>query len=246
MKTITTAAVKGGTGKTTTAAALAQAAAADGKKVLAIDLDPQGNLSFALGADQSRSGTYQLLHGAPIAATMQTTAQGITVIPASPNLAAEKTIRDSAKRLAAALEPIRKDFDYCFVDVPPTMGELQYNALQAADILLIPLEADSFAVTGLQHIVSIAKQFQQSSNPGLRIGGTILTRYNSMAKICRLLRISIAATGERIGAPLVMTIRRGIAIQEAQALRKSLYKYAPKSKPAADYMELYRQITGEL
>ena len=177
MQIITTAVIKGGTGKTTTAAALAQAAAAAGKRVLAIDLDPQGNLSFALAADQTQPGSYQLLHGAEAAAVTQTTAQGISVISATPDLATEKTAPGSAKRLQAALEPIKKKYDFVFIDTPPQMGELTFNALQAATGLIIPLETDNSSLQGLYQIADIAQQMQ-SSNPALQITGTILTRYD--------------------------------------------------------------------
>ena len=124
MQIITVAVIKGGTGKTTTAAALAQAAAKAGQRVLAIDLDPQANLTFFLGADQNSGGSYQLLQGADPAQLIQDTAQGISVISGSPDLATERTKPGSAKRLQDALQAVRKDFDFIFVDTPPQMGEL--------------------------------------------------------------------------------------------------------------------------
>ena len=103
MKIFTTAAIKGGTGKSTTAAALAQAAAFSRKKVLAIDLDPAGNLSMMLGADLNKPGSYDLLHGEDPADLIQTTEQGVDVIPGSPNLATEVSKTGSAFRLQDAL-----------------------------------------------------------------------------------------------------------------------------------------------
>ncbi len=241
MQIITTAVIKGGTGKTTTAAALAQAAAADGKKVLAIDLDPQANLTFFIGADQNAPGSYQLLHGAEPRELIQATAQGIAAIAASPDLATEKTTPASAKRLQAALEPIKKGYDYIIIDTPPTMGELTFNALQAAHGLIIPLETDNSSLQGLYQIADIAHQMQRS-NPALSIIGTVLTRCDTRSKLNRYMQGVIADTGKEIGAPLIMSIRPGIAIREAQALQRSLYEYAPKSKPAADYLQLYKMI----
>ena len=241
MRIITTAVVKGGTGKTTTAAALAQAAADDGKRVLIIDLDPQGNLSFAIGADPTGPGSYQLLHGAAAADLIQRTPQGIDAIPASPDLATERTTPASAKRLQAAIEPIKGRYDFIFIDTPPTMGELTFNALQACDGLLIPLEADNSSLQGLYQIADIAHQMQRS-NPALSIIGTILTRYDSRTRINRYMQEVIADKGREIGAPFIMGIRPGIAIREAQALQKSIYKYAAKSKPAQDYKQLYKII----
>jgi chromosome partitioning protein len=241
MQIITTAVIKGGTGKTTTAAALAQAAAADGKKVLAIDLDPQANLSYSIGADQNTGGSYELLHGADPAQLIQHTAQGIDAIAASPDLATEQTKPASAKRLQEALEPIKKDYDYIIIDTPPTMGELTFNALQAATGLIIPLETDNSSLQGLYQITDIAHQMQRS-NPHLTIKGVILSRYDARPKLNRYLREVIAEKGQEIGAPLLMGVRPGIAIREAQAMQQSIYEYAPKSNPAQDYKALYEMI----
>jgi chromosome partitioning protein len=238
---ITVAVIKGGTGKTTTAAALAQAAAKAGKRVLAIDLDPQANLTFFLGADQNSGGSYQLLQGADPAQLIQGTAQGVSVISGSPDLATERTKPGSAKRLQDALQAVRKDFDFIFVDTPPQMGELTFNALQAATGLIIPLETDNSSLQGLYQIADIAHQMQ-NTNPGLRIFGAILTRYDSRPKLNRYLSDIISEKGQEVGAPLIMGIRPGIAIREAQALQLSIYDYAPKSNPAQDYKKLFDVI----
>lgn len=241
MQIITTAVIKGGTGKTTTAAALAQAAAAAGKKVLAIDLDPQANLSFFIGADQNAPGSYQLLHGARAAQLIQHTEQGIEAIAASPDLATEKTTPASAKRLQEAIEPLKGGFDLIVIDTPPQMGELTFNALQAATGLLIPLETDNSSLQGLYQITDIAHQMQRS-NPALSVIGIILTRYDARPRLNRYLQQVIAERGQEIGAPFLMGIRPGIAIREAQAMQQSLYQYAPRSKPAQDYKKLYEMI----
>ena len=131
MQIITVAIQKGGTGKTTTAAAVVQAAAYRGRSVLAIDLDPQGNLSFTLAADTSKPGSYDLLGGAAAADLIQHK-PGYDVIPASWNLSTITSGRGSARRLQKAIEPLKKEYDLIVIDTPPTAGELQYNALQAA------------------------------------------------------------------------------------------------------------------
>ena len=242
MQIITAAVIKGGTGKTTTCAALAQAAAADGKRVLAIDLDPQANFTFTVGADQNKPGSYELLHGGDPAQLIQKTAQGISVIAASPDLATEKTTTASAKRLQEAIEPIKKKFDYIIIDTPPTIGELTYNALQASTGLIIPLEADGHSVQGLYTITDIAKHMQRS-NPDLSIIGVVLTRYDPRPKLNRYLKDVVAEKGEELGAPLLATIRPGVAIREAQAMQQSLFDYAKNSKPAQDYYDLYKKIS---
>lgn len=239
MQIITTAVIKGGTGKTTTAAALAQAATAAGKRVLAIDLDPQANLSFTLSADQNQEGAYQLLHGADPLQLIQRTPQDLDVISASPDLATERTSPASAKRLQEAIEPLR--YDYIIIDTPPTMGELTFNALQACTGLIIPLEVDNYSLQGLYQITDIAHQMQRS-NPKLKILGVVLTRYDSRPKINRYLRDVIIDRGKEAGAPYLTEIRKGVAVTEAQALQQSLFDYAPRSKPAHDYKALFEII----
>ena len=241
MQIITTAVIKGGTGKTTTAAALAQAAAADGKKVLVIDLDPQANLSFFIGADPNQPGSYSLLNGASAKDVIQHTAQGIDAITGSPDLSTEKTKPASAKRLNAAIDPIKGNYDFIFIDTPPQIGELTYNALQAATGLIIPLEADNSSLQGLYQITDIAYHMQKG-NPNLHVIGSILTRYDNRPKLNKQLKEIFTEAGKETGAELLATIRPGIAIREAQALQLSIYEYAPNSKPAEDYKELYKKI----
>ncbi len=241
MQIITAAVIKGGTGKSSTIAALAQAAAAAGKKVLAIDLDPQANFTFFIGADQNTPGSYQLLHGAEPGQLIQQTAQGIAAIAASPDLATERTTPASAKRLQQAIEPLKGEFDLIIIDTPPQMGELTFNALQAATGLIIPLETDNSSLQGLYQITDIAHQMQRS-NPALSIIGVILTRYDNRPKLNRYLRDVIADKGQEIGAPFLMGIRPGIAIREAQAMQQSIFDYAARSKPAQDYKTLYEMI----
>lgn len=248
MQTITIAANKGGTGKTTTAAALAQAAAAAGKKVLAIDLDPQSNLTFILNGDPDAPGSYQLLNlpkdapEAEIRKTIQRTPQGLNLIAASSDLSTEKTGPGSGKRLARALDPIKKSYDIIIIDTPPQAGELTYNALIASTGAIIPLESDKSSIDGLYFITDIIHYLQEQA-PDLRILGSLITRYDPRPKLNRYLRDRIAEAGQEVGAPLLMEIRSGIAIREAQALQENLYTYAPKSKPAQDYMSLYKLIT---
>lgn len=238
MQIITVAVIKGGTGKTTTAAALAQAGAAAGKKILAIDLDPQANLSFFIGAKQNTFNSYQLLNGNNPINSIQHTEQKIDIIAASPDLATEKTTPGSAKRLQNAIEPLKKEYDFIFIDTPPQMGELTFNALQTSTGLLIPLETDNSSLQELYRITDIAKQMQRS-NPALKILGTILTRYDSRPRLNRYLKEAIIERGKEIKAPFLVGIRPSIAIKEAQAMQKSLFDYAPKSKPAQDYKALF-------
>jgi chromosome partitioning protein len=232
---------KGGTAKTATAAAIAQAGAAQGLKVLAIDLDPQANLSFALRADTRRKGSYELWEGEPARQTIQETAQGIDAIASSRNLATVQTTTGSAKRLQRALQPIRSIYSLIVIDTPPTAGELLYNALQASTGLVIPLLADIFGLQGLYQIADTAKQFT-NSNPELQVKGFVLTRYDNRSTLTKAMKANITTKAAELGIPCLAEIREGVAIREAEALQQSLFEYAPKSKPAQDYMKLYEII----
>ena len=183
MQIIAVCSSKGGTGKTSTAAALAQAAAYRGRRVLAIDLDPQANLSFTLGADTTAAGSDLLLSGTDPGELIQRNASGIDIIPASPALAVEKSSTGSARRMQTALEPIKNSYDLIIIDTPTTPGnELQFNALQACSGLLIPLQADAYCVQSLYQITRTARQIQAASNPKLQILGFILTQHTGRAQ----------------------------------------------------------------
>lgn len=244
MQIITTAVIKGGTGKSTTTAALAQAATASGYSALIIDLDPQANVSFFIGANLASPGSYQLLTGEYALNLIQNTAQNIDIIPASPDLATIKTSSGSAKRLKTALEPIKAKYDFIFIDTPPQMGELTFNALQASTGLIVPLETDNSSLQGLYQITDIAYKMRQT-NHALSFMGAVLTRYDSRPKINRYLYNAIHEQAQKIGVPLLGTIRPGVAIREAQAMQQSIYEYAPKSKPAQDYKKLFERILEE-
>lgn len=244
-KIITAAAAKGGSGKTTTCAALAQAAVKDGLKVLAVDLDPQANLTMALGANQNEAGAYDLIRGAGDPAdTIQSTAQGVDVIAGGPDLATLKTTAGSANRLRDALQPIQGGYDLILIDTPPTVGEMQYNALEAASGLLIPLEVDSYSLQGLYQIADVARQFQRT-NQRLQVLGTVLTRYDGRSKISQYYRDVIAEKGAAEGAPVIGVIRQGVAVKESAAFQVNLFDHAPKSNPAKDYRALYETIRAK-
>ena len=244
---ITTAIIKGGTGKTTTAAALAQAAKERGFRVLAIDLDAQGNLSDYLDGDTDKAGSYEALHGAGnIAELIQTTPQGIDLLSACADLSTEKTSAGSAKRLQNAIEPIKGNYDFIFIDTPPSMSELTFNALQASTALLIPLDADTASIKGLYQVADIAGQMKERSAKDLSFIGVLITRYRGRANVNQFLRDAIAEAAEKIGAAYLGEIRDGIAVRESQAMRKDLYKYAGKSNPAKDYMDLFETIKKKI
>ena len=239
---ITAAIVKGGTGKTTTCAALAQAAAADGKTVLAVDLDPQASFTTAINGNPNRPGSYDLLTGAEISEAIQKTPQGIYCICGSSDLAGIQTRPGSGQRLRERLEPVKNEFDIIIIDTPPTMGELQNNALQAATDLIIPLEADPDSLQGLYQISDIAQHIQKS-NKALKIAGIIITRYDARPNLNRYYKEAITQKAQEVKIPFLAAIRQSIAVKEARATRQSLYEYAPNSNAAKDYLTLYKTLT---
>ena len=234
---LTIANQRGGVAKSTTAAALAQAAAHRRKTCLAIDLDPQGNLSFFLSADTNRPGAYELMEGHPAAETIQH-AGAIDVIAAGWSLQTIGSSRGSARRLMAAVEPVANEYDLIIIDTPPTPGELQYNALMASDALVIPLQADIVGLQGLYQMADTARKIQQT-NKALTIKGYILTRHSSRSTLARQMTETIAARALEMGIPYLTAIREAVAIREAQTLQRDLYEYAPASKPAQDYLALF-------
>lgn len=243
MKTqiITAAVQKGGVGKTTTAAVLAQAAAFRGKKVLAIDMDPQGNLSYALAADDSKKGTLAFMEGADPEEVLQHSPQGLDVIPAEWDLAAAATSKGSALRLKKALEPLKGKYDLIMLDVPSKAGELQYNALQASTGLIIPLLADGYSMKALFRTIKTAIMMQ-STNEDLEILGIMFSMYDGRTNIAKALRDQVIEYAGSMDVPYLGTVRKGIAVQEAAAMRQSLFEYDPKGKPAQDFLSVLDKL----
>lgn len=247
MRIISVANQKGGTAKTSTAHALVTGAAYKGKRSLAIDFDPQGNLSFIMGADANRAGAYELMkQQAQAAQIVQYTSQG-DIIPASLNLAAADT-EFSGKPgrdffLQAALEPLQDDYDVVVIDTPPTLGTLLVNALTASDEVIIPMNADILSLQGLYQLAETINQVKSFCNKGLKVTGILLTRYSGRTVLARDIKETIEAKCAELGIPLLNTvIRDGVAVREAQTTQESLFAYAPNSNPAKDYLQLFDEI----
>ena len=236
---------KGGVGKTATAQAIATGAARIGRKSLAIDLDPQSNLTFSMGGNSADNDTFDFMAGlyAP-GQIIQKTAQG-DIIAASNRLAAADSVftgDDRSTMLAAALKPIKKKYDVITIDCPPALNILLVNALMAADKVIIPITADMYALQGLYQLKQ-SIEAAQKSNQGLTIGGAVFTRHSTRTILARDLTDVIKDTCRTLDIPVYKTtIREGIAIREAQTQRMSIFDYAPRSNPAKDYMQLIEEI----
>ena len=232
---------KGGVGKTATAQSLATA---PGRKTLAVDVDPQANLSFSMGGNFMGAGTYELITGRATAADLiQTTEQG-DIITASSDLALanDELTKGQVFALKTALEPIKDIYDLIVIDCPSALNILLINALCAADKVIIPVTADAYSEQGLYALAPNLRGAQQL-NPNLQIGGVLFTKYTTrtiqdrdeaeaIRESCRVLDLPIYDT----------TIRGATAMRVSQTRRKSIFDYAPRSYPAQDYLQLINEL----
>ena len=240
MKVITIAAQKGGTGKTTTAALLAQAAAYNNNKTLVIDLDT-GNLSFIYGADRTRGTSYDLLTGTPAAEIIQKTAvNNLDIIPASIINSTITGGKGSANRLKNALQPLKRKYKYIIIDTPAGAGELQYNALTAADVLIIPVLCDILSIQALYQIAGTVQELQQT-NKNLKAAG-ITANYDKRTTLANQMRESIADALQELNIINAGTVRTCSKIGEAVALQIPLFKYSHKCRAVQDYKSVFNAI----
>lgn len=240
---------KGGVGKSSTASSIGSAYTAQGKRVLFIDLDAQGNLSYCVRASTTGKSAFDVLMGeAKAPEAIQHTAAG-DIISASPALAsADITLTTTGKeyRLREALEALRGKYDLVIVDTPPALGILTVNALAAADGVIIPAQADFFSLQGIGQLNSTIEAVKKYCNPGLKVYGIVLTRYSARAIISREASAMMEQTAAQLHTKLYKTkIRECIAVKEAQAMRESIFDFAPRSNAAADYKALAEEIERE-
>ena len=239
MEVITILAQKGGTGKTTTAAALAQAAAHSGYNTLMIDLDPQGNLSFCCGADtRSNQNSYNMLQERNIEEHIQEIKEGLDIIPASINLLTLKSKAGAALELKELLEPLRDKYNYCIIDTPATAGILQYMSLYAADVLIIPLLADAYSIQSLYQTADLANKMDCNK------AGFVFNNANFRSNLAKIMKDKIIDAAADRGIKYLGDIRTSVAVREAAALQTDLYEYAPKSNPALDFLAVFNLING--
>lgn len=244
---------KGGVGKSTTAQAIGTALALKGCRVLFVDLDGQGNLSYTMDADaQGYNAMGVLVQPETIHEHIQQTNwANIDILASSPTLAgADAVITQMGKenRLKAALERISGSYDYCIIDTPPALGILTVNALTAATGCVVPAQADIFSVQGIIQLHSTIQTVKQHVNKHLSFMGILLTRFNERTIISQQAAHLIHQTAETLGTiTYTHRIRECTAIKEAQAMKESILTYAPRSNATADYKgfmnELEKQIT---
>jgi chromosome partitioning protein len=239
---------KGGVGKTTTAINLASSFAAAEVNSLLVDCDPQSNASSGLGLvkDPERISTYHLLMGAASAeeALQSTELEGLFVIPSHKNLiGANIELVEGQRRefrLRDALAPLRDRFPFIVLDCPPALDLLTLNALVAADTVLIPMQAEYFALEGISELLDTIERIRGSLNPDLSIEGVVMTMFDERTNLAQQVTAELRRFfGEKLCAT---TVPRNIRLAEAPSHGKPALVYDVRSKGAESYIRLAKEI----
>lgn len=239
MKIITVTNQKGGAGKTTTVDATIASLTSRGYKVLAVDLDPQCNLSFSMNSDTSKSNILDVLtKKVKTEDAIQNLANGDLISGTAQLAAAESILTEVGKeyQLKKTLDAVKDKYDFILIDTPPALGILTINALTACNSVVIPAQADIYSIQGIQRLIETIKAVKEYTNPGIVVDGVILTRYTDRTVLSRTVADLANQIASSVDSRLFKsTIREATAIKEAQLSQKSIYEYAGNSKVAEDY-----------
>lgn len=247
-KVIAVANQKGGVGKTTTAVNLSACMAAKGRKVLLVDVDPQGNASSGVGVDKNtvQKSIYNvLIEDLDIKETITATpVENLDISPSSIRLAGAEIELVSAmsreSRLKSAIQSIRNEYDFIIMDCPPSLGLLTINSLTAADTILVPIQCEYYALEGLGQLMNTVRLIQKHLNPSLDVEGVVLTMFDSRTN----LSIQVVDDVKKHFRNKVYrtVIPRNVRLSEAPSYGLPIILYDEKSKGAECYMELADEV----
>ena len=240
---------KGGVGKTTTNINLGACLALKGKKILIMDLDPQGNTTSGIGIQKKSLDytVYDLLIDDEFdteSAILETAIDNLYIIPASVDLAGAEIelvqIEGRERRLRAAIDKVRDKFDFIFIDCPPSLGLLTINSLTAVETVLIPIQCEFYALEGVSQLVNTIELVRNSLNPTLEIEGVVLSMFDGRTN----LSIQVVQEAKKyFGAKVYSTIiPRNVRLAEAPSYGMPIVQYDPKSKGAEAYIEFAEEF----